>query len=83
VYDAGTVGGLLHGLARPPRFDPGCHVPIPDRFIITAISGMRQGEIFKLKWDHIDLKNRLIFVEDSKNQESREIPMNPTLTKLI
>jgi len=38
-------------------------------------TGMRRGEILGLKWDDIDLKQRLIFVRNSKNGEGREIPL--------
>ena len=38
-------------------------------------TGMRRGEILGLKWDDIDLKQRLIFVRNSKNGEGREIPV--------
>ena len=40
---------------------------------------MRRGELFKLQWKDIDFRNQLVRVADSKNGESREIPMNRTL----
>ena len=48
--------------------------------VITAINtGMRKTEIFKLKWQHVNLFNGYIQVVDSKNNESRQIPMNETV----
>ena len=48
--------------------------------VITALNtGMRKSEILRLTWDRIDLKNRLILLDKTKNGERREIPINQTL----
>lgn len=48
--------------------------------LIVAIStGMRKGEILQLKWSDIDFAEDYIVVRDSKNYESRVIPMNNNL----
>ena len=48
--------------------------------VITAINtGMRKGEILRLKWQDIDLRQRLIIVRNSKNNESRVLPINVDL----
>ena len=48
--------------------------------VITALNtGMRKSEILKLTWDRVDLKNRLILLDKTKNGERREIPVNRTL----
>ena len=44
--------------------------------IFALNTGMRKGEIFHLRWKFVDLKNRLIRVEKTKNNETRIIPMN-------
>ena len=45
--------------------------------IITALyTGMRRGEILKLKWNEVDLKERIIFVRNTKSGKNREIPMS-------
>lgn len=50
--------------------------------VITALNtGMRRGELFNLKWTDVDLKNRKITVVNTKNNESRVIPINQTLYK--
>ena len=52
--------------------------------IITAVTtGMRRGEIFNLKWDDIDFENRFIRVVKSKNQESRDIPIDEVLQGVL
>ncbi len=40
---------------------------------------MRKSEILHLTWDRLDLKNRLILLDKTKNGERREIPVNDTL----
>jgi integrase len=48
--------------------------------IVMALNtGMRKGEIMNLLWSDVDLKNRLILVRNSKNNESRHVPINDTL----
>jgi integrase len=45
--------------------------------IVFAIeTGMRRGEISKLKWEHIDLNNRTATLYDTKNSEDRTIPLS-------
>lgn len=53
--------------------------------LTTAINtGMRRGEILGLRWDrHIDLKHGFILLDDTKNGERREIPINQTLKALF
>ena len=48
--------------------------------VLTALNaGMRKGEILQLRWGCVDLRNRKIVVLNSKNNESRIIPINKTL----
>lgn len=54
--------------------------PIVETSINT---GMRKGEILQLKWQNVDLFGGNIQVEDSKNNESRQIPMNETMRQLF
>ncbi|MDI1471518.1 MAG: site-specific integrase [Thermodesulfovibrio sp.] len=44
---------------------------------------MRKDEILSLKRNNVDLKNGYIYVETSKNGESRTIPMNDMLLSLF
>jgi len=48
--------------------------------VTTALNtGMRLGELLGLDWSHVDLKRRQIRVVDSKNNESRVVPINAVL----
>ena len=52
--------------------------------VVTALNtGMRKGEILRLRWNRVDFINDVITVEDSKNGETREIPMNHLLKGLL
>jgi len=48
--------------------------------VLTAVNtGMRRSEILNLRWADVDLSNRKITVVNTKNNESRVIPINQTL----
>ena len=51
--------------------------------IVALHSGMRKGEILKLKWRDIDIKRNIIHLLDTKNGEKREVPMNRLAQKTI
>ncbi len=52
--------------------------------VITALNtGMRKSEIFNLTWDRVDLKNRIILLDKTKNGDRREIPINQTLLNVL
>jgi integrase len=45
--------------------------------VITALNtGMRKGEIFNIKWHNIDFRRNIINIYDTKNSETRTIPIN-------
>lgn len=46
-------------------------------FIDFAIeTGMRRGEMLNMRWDDIDFNKRTLFIEITKNGESRTIPLS-------
>ncbi|OGF45120.1 MAG: hypothetical protein A2536_06455 [Candidatus Firestonebacteria bacterium RIFOXYD2_FULL_39_29] len=55
----------------------GCCVgQMKDIVSVALHTGMRKGEILGLKWDNVDLSNRLIVLDKTKNNNIREIPMS-------
>jgi integrase len=46
-------------------------------------SGMREAEIFNVRKDHVDLRNSFILVTETKNNESRKVPVNATLREIL
>lgn len=52
--------------------------------VITALNtGMRKGEILNLKWHNVKLINDIIQAENTKNNESRQLPINDTLRNIL
>ena len=48
--------------------------------LITALhTGMRRGEISNLQWRDIELKQRTLYVRESKNGEGRRLPISDEL----
>jgi len=39
-------------------------------------TGMRRGELLAMVWSRVDLQNRVVYVPDSKNGSSREVPLS-------
>ena len=50
---------------------------------VALHSGMRLGEILNLRWYDLDFASGFILVRDSKNGESRHVPMDATLAALF
>ena len=46
-------------------------------------TGMRRGEIFDMKWEYVDFRVRVIYLLDTKSGETREIPMNDEVVKIL
>ncbi len=50
---------------------------------VALNTGMRKEEILSLKWKDLDFRNRIIAILDTKNGESRELPMNDIVYKTL
>jgi len=46
-------------------------------------SGMRQGEIFGLKWANVHLDENYLLATDTKTHEDRPVPINETMRKIL
>jgi len=61
-----------------------CCPPHLKPIVITAVcTGLRKGEIVNLKWDDVDFRNRILYIETTKNGEKREVAMNDYLTETL
>jgi integrase len=43
---------------------------------LALYTGMRRGELFKLRWDDVDFEKGFIFIRSPKGKKSMHIPMN-------
>ena len=44
--------------------------------VIALETAMRQGEILKLRWEHINLKSRVAHLPETKNGSKRDVPLS-------
>ena len=47
--------------------------------LVALYTGMRKGEVLKLRREHVNFRKRLIHVTHTKNWETRDIPLITTL----
>jgi len=60
-----------------------CDGYLKDIIEFAINTGMRQGEIFHLKWEDIDFNTGLIHLLKTKSGEKREIPMNENVRNVL
>ncbi|MDP8213061.1 MAG: tyrosine-type recombinase/integrase [Candidatus Zapsychrus exili] len=60
-----------------------CEGHLKDIIEFAINTGMRQGEIFHLKWRDVDLKNSMITILKTKNNEIRHIPINQAVESVL
>ena len=50
---------------------------------MALFTGMRRGEMFKLKWRHVDFNRGFINIKDPKGGPDQKIPLNDEASKLL
>lgn len=55
------------------------------RNLVTAAihTGMRRGELFKLRWFDVDFNRGVIHVRDTKTNKNRDVPMNAEVRGML
>ena len=51
--------------------------------IVALETGMRRGEINRLRWKHIQLKSKTAQLFDTKNEEDRTVPLSNTVGEML
>jgi len=57
--------------------------PVSDMMLISIYSGLRRGEVARLKWSDIDTANQTIYIGDQKNGMRSFIPLLPHAAQVI
>lgn len=53
-------------------------------FLLTALfTGMRRGELMKLRWENLDLKARTLHLPSTKNGDPLDLPLSEFLSDLL
>ncbi|HEY5039189.1 MAG TPA: site-specific integrase, partial [bacterium] len=62
-----------------------CTVHLRPLVELAYVTAMRKGEILKLRWDQVDIKNKVIVLEatDTKTLEKREVPLDARLIEML
>jgi integrase len=63
------------------RLLPECPVYLKELVEVAIHTGMRKGELFNLQWK--DIAGGFIYVEKTKTEEPRQIPINDTLARVF
>jgi integrase len=50
---------------------------------LALATAMRRGELLSLRWEHVDLQARTAFLPDTKNGESRTVPLSSTAVQVL
>jgi integrase len=51
--------------------------------IVALHTGMRKGEVLKLKWENVNLEKQEIIIVETKDDEDRVVPINALLFNLL
>jgi integrase len=71
----------LDRLLRAIEKDP--NVQVGDLMKLALYTGMRRGELFKLKWKHVDFDRGFISIVDPKGGPDQKIPLNDAARKVL
>lgn len=52
-------------------------------FLFAIETGMRQGEIWNMQWEHANLGKRFVHLPDTKNGEERNVDLSTKAVKLL
>ena len=56
---------------------------VANMMLLALYTGMRKGEIYRLKWEHVDFERGFIFIKDPKGKVDQHIPLNSSARALL
>ncbi len=62
---------------------PNCTAYLKPIATMATHTGMRKGELLGLKWTQVNLEQGIITLQDTKNGERRDIPMDETVKDML
>ena len=68
---------LLKAIEKDPN------VQVGNLMKLALYTGMRRGELFKLKWKHVDFDRGFIFIVDPKGGPDQKIPLNDAAREVL
>lgn len=71
----------LSNLLRAIDEDP--NIQVANMMRLALFTGMRRGELFKLKWQDIDFERGFIHIRDPKGGKSQKIPLNDAARQVL
>ncbi len=66
----------LKALGVERGIDPASQAPMTLLFDLALETAMRMRETFTLSWDQVDIEKRTIFLDKTKNGDSRQVPLS-------
>ncbi|RMG23913.1 MAG: site-specific integrase, partial [Methanobacteriota archaeon] len=54
-----------------------------DIILIAIETAMRRGEIASMEWRYVDLRRRVVHLPDTKNGESRDVPLSTRAVEVL
>ncbi len=54
-----------------------------DLTLFALVTGLRRGELFKLKWEDVDLKNGWLYLKNPKSGRDEILPLNQTALNIL
>ncbi len=68
---------LLEALEKAPNLQ------VAHLMKMALLTGMRRGELFRLKWDDVDFERGFINIRDPKGGQDQKIPLNGKARELL
>lgn len=79
VLTEDEIGKLLHALEPQGRRSHWTKPAVQ----LALETAMRRGELLSLRWEYIDLQARTAFLPDTKNGESRTVPLSSAAAQVL
>ena len=54
-----------------------------DALLLMLFTGLRKMEVFKMRWEYVDFKDKSFYIPDTKNNTPLSLPMNSFVMDLL